>query len=106
MILSHEHDEIPSKSIGHVDRVHDVPERFIMPAYEVYFVRQVELHCPLHASIEELCRISAVKIPVQISSVVQNRDIPLRCWSPIDESHQHSRMGLQSRAVLIDAVEH
>src|SRR6266567_2291293 len=106
MILLHEHDQILGEYIGHVDCVHDAPERFIMPAEEVYFARQVELHCPLDAGIEELCCISAVKIAVEISSVVQNLDIPLRCRSPINESHQRSRMGLESRAVLIDAVEH
>src|SRR5258708_3039079 len=42
----------------------------------------------------------------EISGVVQHPAIPLRCWSPINESHQRSRMGLESCAVLIDAVEH
>src|SRR6266705_367600 len=106
MILLHEHDEILGEPIGHVDRVHDAPERCIMPAEEVYFARQVELHCPVDAGIEELCCIGTVEIAVEVSSVVCDVDIPLRCWTPINESHQRSRMGLQSCAVLIDAVEH
>src|SRR6266571_7692977 len=106
MILLHEHDEILGESIGHVDRVHNAPERFIMPPEEVYFARQVELHCPLDAGIEELCCIGTVEIAVEVSSVVYDLDIPLRCWSPVNESHQRSSMGLQSCAVLIDAVKH
>ena len=70
MIPLNEHDQILGESIGHVDRVHNAPERFIMPAEEVYFARQVELHRPLDASIEELCCISAVEIAVEIGSVV------------------------------------
>ena len=32
MILLHEHDQILGEPVGQADRVHDAPERFIMPA--------------------------------------------------------------------------
>src|SRR6266576_1178764 len=86
-VLPYEHQKIFGQPVRHFYRIHDAPQRLVMPAKIVNFARQILLNCPLYASIEKLCCLRGVKIPIQIGSIVQHLHVSLRCWSPLDETH-------------------
>ena len=79
-----------------------------MPAQILDFLGQVVLDRTLDASEQELGRLRAVEIAIEIGGIVQDLDIAMRRWRrpPGDERHQCAGVVLQRSPVVVDPVEH
>ena len=60
-------------------------DRLVVPAQTVDFAGQVVLDGARYARIEELGRLRAVEVAIEIGGVVENLDIALGRGPPLDE---------------------
>ena len=87
-VLPDEHEEVLGKPVRHVDRVHDTAHRLVMPAQVVDLARQVGFDRTLNACIQELRRLGAIEVPIEVGRIVQHLHVAVRRWMPLDEWHQ------------------
>src|SRR5216683_3130145 len=105
-ILPDKHHQVLGNPVRHLDRIHDAADGFVVTPQIVDLARQILLDGAPDAGIQKLRRFRAVEIPIQIGGRVEHLDVALGCRPPLDKRHERAGVGLQGRAVILDAVQH
>lgn len=87
-ILPDEHEEVLGKPVRHFDRVHDTAHRLVMLAQVVDLARQVGFDRTLNACIQQLHRLGAIEVPIEVGRIVQHLHVAVWRWTPLNEWHQ------------------
>src|SRR5450432_1536548 len=66
VVLPDESDEVFRQPIGHLDRVHDPSDRFVVVPEIVDLARKIFFHRAPYACKEKFCGLSAIKVPVEV----------------------------------------
>ena len=83
-------EKVLSKSVGHVDDLHDAALRFVLASQEVDLVRQVVFDRARDALVKELRLRRAVEVAIKIGSVAGDVYVVFRRRPPVDEVHQRA----------------